>query len=131
MQRRYSLAEVALLSRSVNQIRSAWSTASWYGFTTVASVAVTQRTALTARVEAFDDRNQVVIATGTRGDGAPNPPLRATGASLGIDVSPAPMLRWRTELRAFRNAHALFSDAESAIPTRQAVVAVSSLSLSF
>jgi hypothetical protein len=113
----------------------------WYGLLGAARVGVARAVAVNARVERYDDPDQVIVATGARpsaggaGGVVPNPAFRAAGASLGLDVSPGglagtPRLLWRTELRGFRNRAPVFPD-RAGPPRRGSAFAVSSLALTF
>jgi hypothetical protein len=104
-------------------------TATWCGFAAVTRAQLSRTVAISGRVERFSDDDQVVVSTGVRADGTPNPPLRSNGGSLGIDVVPAPRLMWRTELRGFRNARAVFPDGTSSRPRRTLGFVVTSLAL--
>lgn len=106
-------------------------TASWYGFTAIARLAVTPSVALSGRVERFDDEDQVIVATGSLPGDVPLGAFRASGASIGIDVTPRSRVLWRTELRGFRNRTAVFPDGPSDPPTKTSAFAVSSLALTF
>lgn len=101
-------------------------TSTWYGATAVARLQVAPSVALSARVERYDDRDQVIVVTG----GAD--PFRTTGASFGVDVQPVPRVLWRTEFRGFGAADAIFPDhdASGGLGTQSGFV-VSSLSLTF
>ena len=99
-------------------------TAHWYGGTLVGRVQVTPVVAMVGRVERYDDRDQVIIATGVA-DG-----LRANGASFGLDVIPTPRLLWRSELRGFEGEHAVFPKRDGA-PSNGDAFVVSSLALTF
>jgi hypothetical protein len=104
--------------------------ATWSGVTAVGRLRLSPSTSLVARVERFDDENEVVIATGALG-GTANGPFRGSGASLGIDVSPEPRLLWRTELRGFRNRTAIFPDGRTGAPRKGDGFAVTSLGVTF
>jgi len=104
-------------------------TAIWYGFAVVAKAQLSSRVAVAGRVERFRDDDQVVVSTGARADGTTNPALRSNGASLGVDVAPAPRLLWRTEIRGFGNHSAVFPDASSTVPARGSGFVVTSLGL--
>jgi hypothetical protein len=106
-------------------------TASWYGLTAVARVLVAHRVAVSGRVERFDDRHQVVLATGGLSASMPNGPFRGDGASLGLDVVPERRVLWRTEIRGFRNATAIFPDGPTGAPRKTGGFVVSSLGLTF
>jgi hypothetical protein len=112
-------------------------TSTWYGLLAIARVRLAPGTAVSGRVERYDDRDQVIVATGGVAGGpaaAPNPAFRANGASLGIDVSaggrdgPARVL-WRSELRGFRNRGAVFPDGDRATLRRGTAFVVTSLAL--
>ncbi len=109
----------------------------WYGLLLAARAQLSPRVALSGRVERYDDRDQVILATGAAGgdDGAavPNPAFRGNGASLGLDVQPlagSTRVLWRTEVRGFRNRDAVVPDGAGA-PRRDAGLAVTSLALTF
>jgi hypothetical protein len=98
----------------------------WYGGVLVARVQATPSTALAARVERFDDPDQVVLVTP---QGAP--PFQATGASLGLDVAPASRVAWRTEVRGSLARGAVFPDRSPATRSSSGGVVVTSLALIF
>ena len=104
--------------------------ATWYGFTAIARGQVTPTVALSARVERFDDENQIIIATGAVNE-TPNSAFRGNGASVGLDWSPQPRLQWRTELRGFMNDRAVFADGVSGALSKRNAFVVSSLALTF
>ena len=104
--------------------------ATWYGFTAIARGQVTPTVALSARVERFDDKHQVIIATGALKE-TPNAAFRGNGASVGLDWSPQSRLVWRTELRGFMNDRAVFSDGRSGSLSKRNAFVVSSLALTF
>jgi hypothetical protein len=82
--------------------------------------------ALAARVERYDDEDQVNIATGL------DRPFIGNGASIGVDVAPIPRLLWRTELRGFAADGRIFPDAgDDATLSKRNVFAVTSLALTF
>ena len=104
-------------------------TATWYGYTALARVALWRSVALSGRVERYDDRDQVIVATGSAAPGVANGPFRAHGASVGLDVTPQRRVLWRTELRGFRNRTAIFPNGPRGAPKRTSAFAVSSLAL--
>jgi hypothetical protein len=109
-------------------------TSTWLNTMGVVRVQVSPVVALAARTEYTRDEDQVVLATGVRGTGEEaigNPPFRAIGGSLGIDVQPAPRLVWRTEARGWRNQDAVFPDGVDRGPRRTSAFVVSSLALTF
>jgi hypothetical protein len=99
---------------------------SWYGLVGIARFQVSPQSALVLRGERYDDKNQVIVATGA-GNGA----LRANGASVGLDVTPAPRLLWRSELRGWANDTAIFPDKGNPTKKKNSAFVVSSLALTF
>jgi hypothetical protein len=97
---------------------------SWYGGMLTGRYQATPLAAIVARVERYDDRDQVIIATGTPSG------LRANGLSLGVDVAPQPRVTWRTELRGLRGDNAVFPKRSGSVSTSDAFV-VTSLGLTF
>lgn len=98
-------------------------TGRWYGTSIIAHLQASPRTALVARVERYADPKQVIVVTGG------NHAFGASGASVGIDVTPAPRVLWRSELRTLAGRDAVF-------PARDGVkdgdtFLVSSLALTF
>ena len=105
-------------------------TAVWYGFTAIARAKVAQSAYLTARVERFDDKQQVVLGTGTVSD-VPNTPFRGNGVSLGLDWSPQSRVWWRTEVHGFQNNTGVFASRNSGVLSKHDAFAVTSLALTF
>ena len=100
--------------------------ANWSGFAVLARFAFTPRLAVAGRVEGYDDPEQVIVATGgTRA------PLRATGASVTVDVMPHPKLLWRSELRVLQNAGPLFPSRSATGLSRTNTGLMTSLALTF
>jgi hypothetical protein len=85
---------------------------------------LTSRAAIVGRVERYDDKNQINIAT------ALTDPFRGNGLSLGVDVTPQPRLMWRTEARGFFADKTIFPDGDDA-PRKTGGFAVTSVSLVF
>ena len=106
-------------------------TASWFGLTAIGRLQVTPNVGVSARVERFDDEDQVIIATGIADDGASNGPFRANGGSVGLDVAPQAQLVWRTELRGFGNKTAIYPDGDTGSPKKTSMFVVSSLAVTF
>jgi hypothetical protein len=98
-------------------------TGRWYGTSAVARLQATPTVALVGRVERYDDDKQVIIVTGT------SDPFQANGGSLGVDVTPAPRMLWRTELRGLSGSHRIFPGRDAR--TRSNAFVVSSLALTF
>jgi hypothetical protein len=101
-------------------------TLTWIGGTVMGRLAATPHLAFNARVEYYDDPHQVIIATG-----APDA-FSATGWSLGMDVTPQAGATWRTELRGFAGAHAVFPDRDGAGGvSKTSLLLVTSLGIAF
>ncbi len=79
----------------------------WVGGVLAARWALTDHVAMVVRGEFYRDPEQVLIVTGGP-DG-----FKATGGSLGLDVSPDGRFTWRTELRALGADAALFTDRDA------------------
>lgn len=82
-------------------------TDSWTGGVLAARLALTERAGLSARGEWYRDPSQVIIVTGGP-DG-----FRATGGSIGLDISPYAGFYWRTELRTLSADSPLFTDRDA------------------
>jgi hypothetical protein len=78
----------------------------WWGGAAIARWQATERVGVSARVEAYDDEDQVIILTG--GDA-----FQATGFSLGLDFAPQTGLVWRTEIRSLRGKNEVFADRDA------------------
>lgn len=97
----------------------------WYGGSLIARKWLSERIALSGRLERYSDPDQVIVVTGTPGGFVTN------GASLGLDVKPVDRLLWRTELRGFRSTDALWPSRESSGVQQAGGFAVTSLALRF
>ena len=102
----------------------------WFAWTAVAKVQAVPTVAFVLRAEGYNDRDQVIISTGSAG-GITNPAFRGVGGSVGVDVTPFPRVAFRTELRGWRNRDAVFPDGRVGAPRKENAFVVSSLSLSF
>jgi hypothetical protein len=102
----------------------------WYGFTAVARVQLTPIFAAVARAERFDDPHQVIIGTGSF-DSAPNGAFQGNGGSVGLDWMLQSHVMWRTELRGFQNAHAVFPNGATGRRSTHDGFVVTSLALTF
>ena len=100
--------------------------AAWRGYALLARLKTSAVTALAARVEGYSDPEQVIVATGHPYG------LRAAGASLNVDVAPAPRLLWRVELRSVAAHDPLFPSRQAASGlARTDPFVVTSLALTF
>ncbi|MBC7564211.1 MAG: porin [Gemmatimonadaceae bacterium] len=102
----------------------------WSGWTAVARVQAAPTVAFVARVEAYNDRDQVILSTGAV-EGVSNPAFRAVGGSIGVDVTPVSRVAFRTELRGWRNRDAIFPNGRVGAPRPESAFVVTSLALSF
>jgi hypothetical protein len=105
--------------------------ASWYGITAIARLQLTPAVGISARVERYDDKDQIIVGTGIDENGNRNGAFRANGGSLGVDVSPQARFAWRTELRGFGNKSAIFPDGRTGSPQKANAFVVSSLAVGF
>jgi hypothetical protein len=111
---------------SIEQTDEDLDNSTWYGFTAIGRVQLAPTLALAARVERYDDEDQVNIATGI-GSG-----FRGNGVSLGIDVAPYPRVLWRTEARGFFTDDPIFAEADDpGALTDQSFLVVTSLAITF
>ena len=69
--------------------------------------ALTDRVGVLVRGEWYADDEQIIVVTG--GPDA----LRATGGSVGLDVTPTEGLLWRTELRYLGADAEIFADRDA------------------
>ena len=100
--------------------------ASWWGASLVTRAQTTERTAFSARVETFQDDNQVIAHTGVVD------PFRAWGGSLGFDFEAVEGVVWRTEFRGLLGKDAIFQDRGSATGFGKSnTVFVTSLAVTF
>jgi len=97
----------------------------WYGLVGIARQSLTDRIALSGRVERFADPHQVIINTG-----APDA-FVGNGASLGVDVSLEGGVRWRSEVRQLYTTAPLFTESRSPLSSRRNRLLVTSLSVAF
>jgi len=112
-----------------SQAHSTASASSWYGLLALVRRRVTPTVAVVGRVERFVDDDQVVLTTGSVGEKA-NPAFHGNGASLGIDVNPAPRVLWRTEVRGFATRDPVFANGVGA-PRASDGFVVTSLAVTF
>lgn len=93
--------------------------ARWWGASVFARWQTTTHVAAVARVETLRDPGGVVVTTPSGAS------FETIGASLGVDVSPAPSLRWRTELRMFDSRDAVWPAREGGLARRSGFVVTS------
>jgi hypothetical protein len=79
----------------------------WWGAALIGRYAISPTLAVVGRVEHYADPGLVLVT-------AAPAPVRTTGASLGLDLVPAPKVVWRSELRVMRASNAIFPDRDSA-----------------
>jgi hypothetical protein len=100
-------------------------TGTWWGGAAIARFQPSPKWAVVGRVEWYSDPHQIIVVTGVPDS------FRATGASIGIDVSPVKPLLWRTEVRGFRSPSAVWPTHDESRRSSHDAVAVTSLALSF
>jgi hypothetical protein len=88
------------------QDRPGLDAATWWGTSAIAKVQMTERTAVSGRLEAYYDPTQTIIQTGTRA-------FEVFGGSFGFDMEPNEGVIWRTEVRALKGHNAVFPDSGS------------------
>ena len=115
---------LAELDYGMQQRASGSGSATWYGGMVTGRYQATPMAAVVGRVERYDDRDQVLIVTGVA-DG-----FRASGASIGLDMTPQSRVLWRTELRGFRSEKAVFPKRTGG-PSGSDAFVVTSLGLTF
>jgi len=97
--------------------------AAWSGAVAIGRIELTRRIASAARVEFYSDPEQVIVPTGIV------PGLRAHGASLGVDALVAPGVSWRSEIRGFRFADAVYPARPNGRLARSDLLVVTALNL--
>ena len=95
----------------------------WYAAMLLGRFQVTPSLALTARVEYYSDKDQVIVKTGT-----PNG-VQTYGGSLTADVTIAPNLIWRIEGRLLSNKDGIYPTNEVAKSSKTNGFVVTSLGL--
>lgn len=83
--------------------------AEWFGGSVMLRRHLSTRSALLARAEWYADSDQAIVSTGPG-----RPGLRASGGSIGVDVSPRTGVTWRNELRALVSPDAQFPNRAGA-----------------
>lgn len=97
--------------------------ATWYGGAVFAKYHPTREVGVVGRVERYADPSQVIVQTGLPAA------FRATGASLGVDVTPVTKVLWRTEVRGFRSKDAVWPSRTGTGHVRNDSFIVTSLAL--
>lgn len=96
----------------------------WYTPVMIAYFLPSEKIRLGARVEYYQDENQVMIATGTE-DG-----LQTWGCSFNFDYQILPNLLWRTEIKNFQNRNEVFLIRENEFE-KNSFNAITSISVNF
>ncbi len=99
----------------------------WRGWAAVAQWRFSPLVAGAGRVEGYSDPEQVIVVTRQPFG------LRATGGSFNIDVTPAPRVLWRVELRGLHDPDPLFTHGGGIVSpsSNHDVVLVPSAALTF
>ena len=95
----------------------------WYGVALVGRYPLSARVAINGRVERYSDPDRVIVASLGAGG------FETSGASLGIDVTTAGGVLWRTEVRGFRGDRPLYPNHAGGLDQTNAFM-VTSLALS-
>ena len=107
----------------------------WYSPVIIARYATSSRSYLAGRVEYYDDKNGVIISTGTATEGRPNG-FQTWGYSVNYDYAILPNRSdvsavWRIEYRGFSSPDAIFAETASAPAKRTNNALTTSLAISF
>jgi hypothetical protein len=113
------------LDYGVQSRRPASGTSHWYGGAAIARLGLSGTVAVSARVEHYADPDGVIVATGTASG------FRVSGGSIGVDVTPAAGVVWRSEVRGFMARDAVFPLRGTAGIGKRDAFVVSSLALTF
>lgn len=96
----------------------------WYTPVLIARYSPTDKVAIAARGEYYNDKNGVIIATETAYG------FRTFGYSMNVDYAILPNVVWRTELRNFSSKGALFGDRKGELE-KSSPMALTALAVSF
>ncbi len=99
----------------------------WNGWAAIARYQLSGLAALGGRLERYSDPEQIIVTTGLPYG------LRVAGESVNIDISPAPRILWRTELRALRAQDPIFTHGGGTVSldSRRDAFVVTSVALTF
>jgi hypothetical protein len=100
-------------------------TATWYGASVLAKYRPRPEVGIVARLERYADPDRVIIQTAL-GDS-----FRTNGASLGLDVTLASRLLWRTEVRGFHSSGAVWPLHDANAFSQDDWIVVGSFALTF
>lgn len=96
----------------------------WYTPVLIAKYAPTDKINLAVRGEYYNDKNGVIITSGTENG------FQTFGASLNIDYQILPNLVWRTEVKSLNSKGAVFLDRDDNLKKGN-VMAITSLAIRF
>lgn len=115
--------DVGLQHRPAAIGRSAY----WNGWAVIGRYQLSRFVATAARLERYSDPEQVIVLTGLPYG------LRVSGASGNVDLTPAPRLLWRTELRVLEAVDPVFTHGGGIVTadSRHDTFVVTSLGLTF
>ncbi len=94
----YGLEEKSHLTTATN---------AWYSPVVIAKFALNEKAAIAVRVEYYDDRNGVIISTGTLNG------FKTTGLSANFDYQVLPNALWRIEFRNLNSEDSIFTKGSS------------------
>jgi hypothetical protein len=121
---RWQLAAVVAHGLQTNSADSQ-GTGTWWGTVLIAKYQPTPVFGLVGRFEEYSDPHAIIVATGVPSS------FRATGASIGTDLTLASRVLWRTELRTFRSPGDIWPTHEAGTLTSHDTVVVTSMAVSF
>lgn len=96
----------------------------WYTPVLIAKYKPTEKLSVAARGEYYNDKNGVIIASGTENG------FQTFGASLNVDYQILPNLVWRTEVKSLKSKDAVFLDRDDNMK-KENVMAITSLAIYF
>lgn len=96
----------------------------WYSPVLIAQYSPTDKISLAARGEYYNDKNGVIITSGTESG------FQSFGASFNVDYHILPNLVWRTEVKSLNSKDAVFLDRDDNLKKGN-VMAITSLAIRF
>lgn len=96
----------------------------WYSPVLIVRYSPTDKISLAARGEYYNDKNGVIIASGTENG------FQTFGASFNVDYQILPNLVWRTEVKRLNSKNAVFLDRDDNLKKGD-VIAITSLAIRF
>ncbi|WP_410221326.1 porin [Pedobacter sp.] len=91
----------------------------WYSPAVMAKYSLSQKLNVAARLEYYNDKKQVMIATGSENG------FQTFGSSINADYWITPALAWRVELKNLRSKDRIFTDRDEVLQKNNFLVATS------